>query len=270
MTCQIYHVDAFTSERFRGNPAGVCLLEGPVTEANWMQAVAAEMNLSETAFVSPRAGGAAGEFDLRWFAPLQEVALCGHATLATAHVLWESGRLPSDVPARFHIRSGDVLTCTGRPGGWIEMDFPAGSVQLDVPPPPGLVESIGAAPVAVARSRFDYLLELESEAAVRSLRPDFTRLLAVATRGVIATARADDPAFHFVSRFFCPSVGVNEDPVTGSAHCTMAVYWSRTLKRTDFVARQLSQRGGLVRVALHGERATLSGQAVTVARGELC
>jgi PhzF family phenazine biosynthesis protein len=262
MTCPIYQIDAFTNEPFRGNPAAVCLLEKPA-DPTWMQSVAAEMNLSETAFVWPQQ---VNQFQLRWFAPAVEVDLCGHATLAAAHALWESGRLPLNQPARFQTRSGE-LTCV-RKSDWIEMDFPA-TPPTSATPPDGLIDALGVTPIAVGRSRFDFLFELESEAAVRAVQPDFGRLRNVQTRGVIVTARSNDSAFDFVSRFFCPAVGVNEDPATGSAHCTLAVYWSQLLGRNEFAAKQMSERGGVVRVKLHGDRVALAGQAVTVFRGEL-
>jgi predicted PhzF superfamily epimerase YddE/YHI9 len=266
MTIPIYTVDAFTSQPFRGNPAAVCLLDQPAAEP-WMQAVAAEMNLSETAFVMR--SSPPGSFDLRWFTPLTEVALCGHATLAAAHVLWESGRLRPDEAARFQTRSGE-LTCIRR-DAWIEMDFPATPVD-PVDAPPDLFASLGVFPVAGCwRSDADYLLELPSEDAVRAVRPDFARLACVPTRGVIITSRSADPAYDFVSRFFAPAVGINEDPVTGSAHCALAVHWSRILGREAFVARQLSSRGGVVRVGLRngGRRVALGGRAITIVRGEL-
>jgi PhzF family phenazine biosynthesis protein len=267
--CPLYQIDAFTNEPFAGNPAAVCLLDEPAPPS-WMQAVAAEMNLAETAFVVGTRQGDNNAFALRWFAPLKEVALCGHATLAAAHALWASGRLPRDVPARFDTQSGR-LTCVRKQDGWIEMDFPA------TPPTPvtsmaaELVEALGSASsVAVSRSAFDYLVELPSEAAVRAVQPDFAHLARLDTRGVIVTSRSADPAAcDFVSRFFAPSVGINEDPVTGSAHCALAVYWERLLHRSTFKARQVSARGGTLRVALQGDRVLLAGQAVTVLRGEL-
>ncbi|HEX5726747.1 MAG TPA: PhzF family phenazine biosynthesis protein, partial [Longimicrobiaceae bacterium] len=218
----IVQVDAFTDRPFAGNPAGVCVLDAPADE-RWMQAVAAEMNVSETAFLHPEEGG----WRLRWFAPQVEIDLCGHATLASAHVLWQEGRLGAGEEARFHTRSG-VLTCRRREDGWIEMDFPATPPQPD-PGPPGLGEALGAAPVQVGKSRFDYLVEVGSEAEVRALAPDLAALRALRTRGVIVTARAETDGFDFVSRFFAPGVGIDEDPVTGSAHCTLAPYWADKL-----------------------------------------
>jgi PhzF family phenazine biosynthesis protein len=261
VTVPIVKVDAFTSEAFGGNPAAVCLLTGP-RDAAWMQNVAREMNLSETAFLHSRDDG----YELRWFTPAVEVDLCGHATLASAHVLWESGRLKATEAARFHTRSG-LLTATRR-DDWIEMDFPA-TPDEPAATPPGLVEGLGIAPRYVGKSRFDYLVELDGEEAVRGLRPDFGRLKTVATRGVIATSRAADASCDFVSRFFAPAAGVDEDPVTGSAHSCLAPFWSRRLGKNALLARQISSRGGVLKVRMEGDRVIIAGQAVTVVRGEL-
>ena len=255
-------VDAFTSEPFGGNPAAVCLLPRPV-EGGWMQRVAREMNLSETAFLVRRDDGS---FDLRWFTPAVEVDLCGHATLASAHVLWEAGHLAPDAPAVFHTRSGR-LSAVPR-DGWIEMDFPA-EPDNAAPAPEGLADALGTEPTYVGRNRFDYLVEVDNEATVRRLAPDFRRLGQIESRGVIVTARAETDGFDFVSRFFGPRAGVDEDPVTGSAHCCLGPYWQRRLGRDAFTAWQASERGGLVKVEVRGERVALSGQAVTVLRGEL-
>ena len=263
MSVPIFQVDAFTAEPFAGNPAAVCLLPAPRGEA-WMQHVAAEMNLSETAFLVRRASG--DGFDLRWFTPAVEVALCGHATLASAHALWESGALlPSDT-ARFHTKSG-VLTAE-RIDGWIELNFPATpAAPADLPD--GLAEALGVTPRLVAKSRFDYLVEVASEAEVRGLAPDFVRLRSLPVRGIMVTSLASTPGFDFVSRFFAPGSGIDEDPVTGSAHCCLTPYWSQKLGRTSFVARQVSPRGGTLRLTLDGDRVRMRGQAVTVLRGEL-
>lgn len=262
MTIPLYQIDAFTDRPFAGNPAAVCLLtdERP---AEWMQAVAAEMNLSETAFVRPIDGG----FSLRWFTPAVEVDLCGHATLASAHALWESGRLAAEAPARFHTRSG-WLTAVRR-GTEIEMDFPA-KVPLRADAPPGLIEALGATPKWVGSNRMDYLVELASESLVRSLNPDFGRLSALPVRGVIVTAKSDSPAFDFVSRFFAPGAGITEDPVTGSAHCALGPFWGERLGKSQLRGYQASRRGGIVGVRIAGVRVQLSGTAVTVLRAELC
>lgn len=263
MSLSLYQVDAFTDRAFAGNPAAVCLLSEP-REEDWMQAVAREMNLSATAFLHPE--GEDGAWRLRWFTPAVEVELCGHATLASAHVLWETGTLPGDGPAHFHTRSG-LLTAERR-GDWIELDFPARTAE-PTPAPPGLAEALGVEPLWVGKSRYDYLLELASEAAVRSLDPDHRRLAILPVRGVIVTARAENAPFDFVSRFFAPGAGVDEDPVTGSAHCTLGPYWAAHLGKSELLAFQASSRGGVVRVRMEGERVKLGGQAVLVLRGEL-
>jgi PhzF family phenazine biosynthesis protein len=267
MTLPLIHVDAFTDELFGGNPAAVCLLPGP-RDAVWMQRVAREMNLSETAFLHPTDPGPGGEtvFGLQWFTPTTEVDLCGHATLASAHALWEMRRLGPDERATFQTKSGRLTA--ERQGEWIELDFPATPDQPALPPP-GLAEALGATLQYVGKSRFDYVVEVESEDAVRALRPDIGRLRTLPVRGVIVTSRATTEGWDFVSRFFAPAAGVDEDPVTGSAHCCLTPFWSRRLGKLEFVARQLSARGGTLRVRLDGDRVRLGGQAVTVLRGEL-
>jgi PhzF family phenazine biosynthesis protein len=261
-TVPLFIADAFTSEPFRGNPAAVCLLDGPRPDA-WMQQVASEMNLSETAFLHREGNG----HRLRWFTPAIEVKLCGHATLASAHVLWETGLAEPGQTIHFQTLSG-VLRAE-RQGGWIELDFPA-LVTKPCTPPEGLVESLGAAPTYIGSYGMDYLCEMADERQVRSLQPDIARLGTLRTRGVIVTSRSLDPAFDFVSRFFAPAAGVAEDPVTGSAHCALAPYWAAKLGRNELLGYQASRRGGAVRVRVQGERVHLGGQAVTVVRGELC
>jgi PhzF family phenazine biosynthesis protein len=261
MALEIVQVDAFTSKPFAGNPAAVCVLPEARDDA-WMQHVASEMNVSDTAFLRARPDG----FDLRWFTPAVEVDLCGHATVASAHVLWETGRLGADETARFHTRSG--LLTAARRGEWIELDFPA-TPPMEVAAPEGLVEALGAGPRYVGKSPFDYLVEVESEDTLRRLRPDFGRLSAIPARGTIVTARSASVDFDFVSRFFAPAVGINEDPVTGSSHCCLAPYWSGRLDKDSLMARQLSARGGILKVQVTGDRVRLSGQAVTVLRCEL-
>jgi len=262
MTFPLTLVDAFADAPFRGNPAAVCLLDAPAEEA-WMQSVAAEMNQAETAFLVPQGGS---EYGLRWFTPTAEVDLCGHATLASAHFLWEAGHLPVSETARFHTKSG--LLTAARAGEWITLDFPATPLR-PVDAPPGLEAALGLSAVWVGQTSFDYLVEAESEAVVRALTPDFARLLAIEARGVIVTARSAAPEYAFVSRFFCPSVGINEDPVTGSAHCALAPYWAGKLGKTSMIGYQASRRGGVVKAELRGDRVLLSGQAVTTLRGEL-
>jgi PhzF family phenazine biosynthesis protein len=254
-------VDAFTDRPFSGNPAAVCLLPAS-RDAEWMQLVAAEMNLAETAFLIRRPDG----FGLRWFTPTCEVDLCGHATLASAHALWEDGHLPAGEPARFHTRSG-LLTAERR-DGTIWLDFPA-TPAGPIPVPTDLVEGLGAPVRFVGKSSYDYLVELESEASVRALDPDLRRLAGLPARGVIVTAASADPARQFVSRFFAPAAGVPEDPVTGSAHCALGPFWGERLGVTELIGYQASRRGGTVRIRLDGDRVLLGGQAVTVLRGEL-
>ncbi|MEW5771962.1 MAG: PhzF family phenazine biosynthesis protein [Thermodesulfobacteriota bacterium] len=263
MPVMLWQVDAFTDRPFAGNPAAVCLLDREVDPA-WMQAVAAEMNLSETAFATPRGAS----FGLRWFTPAVEVDLCGHATLATAHVLWESGVLDPRQEAAFSTRSG-ALTVRRLPDGWMEMDFPALPAK-EAAPPAGLLEALGVEARYVGRSRFDVLVEAADAAAVRGLAPDFSRLARLECRGVMVTAPSDVAGADFVSRFFAPAVGVNEDPVTGSAHCVLTPHWAAKLGKDRLDALQVSARGGRLRLALAGDRVKIAGQAVTVLRGELC
>ena len=261
MPIPFFQVDAFTAKPFTGNPAAVCLLEKEA-DADWMQAVAAEMNLSETAFVAPLANG----FGLRWFTPATEVDLCGHATLASAQVLWETGRLTEDDTANFHTRSG-VLTAK-RVGDWIELDFPATPAE-PIESPPGLSDLLGSVPKFVGRSRFDLLLELTDAEELRDLNPDFAGLSSLPVRGFIVTSKSDLPEYDFLSRFFAPAAGINEDPVTGSAHCALAPFWGERLGKSEMTAFQASARGGVVKVKLAGERVLLRGRAVTVLHGEL-
>jgi len=270
MGIDILQVDAFTDTPFRGNPAAVCFLR-EARDPAWMQSVAREMNLSETAFLVPRANGHdrrdwPSEIDLRWFTPTVEVELCGHATVASAHALWETGRLSASEPAHFHTRSG-VLTAERR-GEWIELDFPTLPEQ-PAEPPAELVRALGVTPKHVGKSRFDHLVEVESQPVLQGLRPDFAMLRKVEGRGVIVTSRSASPEYDFVSRYFAPSYGVDEDPVTGSAHCVLAPFWAGKLGRQELTGYQASARGGVVRVRLEGDRVRLGGKAVVVLRGEL-
>ena len=254
----LFQVDAFTNQPFSGNPAGVVLLKEPMPDA-WMLGIAREMNLSETAFLLPEGDA----FRLSWFTPAVEVTLCGHATLASAHILWEQNVMPPGKSAQFETLSGR-LTAERCPDGWIALDFPARSTD-PAAPPEGMLPALGIdRPVFVGRYKEDYLVELESEDQVRRLDPDFARLKSVPTRGVVVTARARMPGYDFVSRFFAPAVGVNEDPVTGSAHCALAPYWSGKFQKPSLHAYQASPRGGELRVHILGERVRLEGQAVTV------
>lgn len=226
-----------------------------------MQAVAAEMNLSETAFLVQQADG----FDLRWFTPVTEVDLCGHATLASAHVLWETDRLQPDTTAHFHTRSGLLTAVQAR--DWIELDFPATPPEA-IEPPEGLSDLLGSVPRYVGRTAFDLLLELTDEEELHDLMPDFAVLSRLPVRGFIVTTRSNDARYDFQSRFFAPAAGVNEDPVTGSAHCALAPYWAEQLGETKLTGYQASARGGVVKVETIGDRVKLRGQAVTTLCGE--
>jgi PhzF family phenazine biosynthesis protein len=257
----IVQVDAFTDRPFAGNPAAVCIMPAPGDE-RWMQQVAQEMNLAETAFLHPLDDG----YNLRWFTPTVEVDLCGHATLASAHALWEGRYLAPDAEARFHTRSG--LLTARRDGAWIELDFPATPAEPGAAPAE-LTRALGVAPLSAGKSRFDYLIEVDSEQTLRAMRPDIAALRDLSMRGVIVTARASTPDYDFVSRFFAPNFGIDEDPVTGSAHCCLGPFWAEKLGKAELVGYQASARGGVVRVRVEGARVRLGGQAVTVLRGEL-
>jgi PhzF family phenazine biosynthesis protein len=260
MPFALFHVDAFTDRPFAGNPAAVCFLSS-WKEDRWLQAVAREMNLSETAFLVKQPD----HFDLRWFTPTVEVDLCGHATLASAHILWQQGQTAGD-EIRFSTKSGILKAI--RHGDDIELDFPLKPEEA-VQAPPGLLEALGVSATYVGKNPFDYLVEVESEAALRGIAPDFKRLATAPVRGIIVTSTSADPRFDFVSRFFAPASGVDEDPVTGSAHCCLADFWRKRLGKTQFVAFQASARGGVVKVRVVKDRVLLGGRAVTVARGEL-
>lgn len=255
-------VDAFTDRPFSGNPAAVCLLPAWRDE-RWLQNLAAEMKHSETAYLVRNADG----FDLRWFTPATEVALCGHATLASAHALWEEGIAPASRPIRFATKKSGTLTAAPN-NGRIELDFPLNPDEK-IDPPADLLPALGVTAQYVGKSRFDYLVEVESEDVLRRMKPDFRRLAAAPVRGTIVTCRSAIPPFDFVSRFFAPASGVDEDPVTGSAHCCLGPYWQKRLGKSEFVAYQASPRGGVVHVRVANDRAILGGQAVTVTKGEL-
>ena len=244
----LHLIDAFTAEAFAGNPAGVCLLDGPQPDA-WLQSVAREMNQAETAYLLRRGDG----FGLRWFTPAAEVDLCGHATLASAHFLWEAGHLDREAAARFHTRSG-LLTAT-RSADWITLDFPS-TPPAPCTPPPQLLPALGLETATVP-------------ARLLALRPDSRLLAQLETRGVIVTTPSDRPGADFLSRFFAPGILVEEDPVTGSAHCALAPYWTTRLGRNPLIGYQASARGGTVRVELKGDRVLLGGQAVTTVKGFL-
>lgn len=257
-----WQVDAFTDRPFCGNPAAICWLENDA-ESGWMQSVAAEMNLSETAFV--RRNGS--DFDLRWFTPTMEADLCGHATLATAHALWTNGLSASDQPIRFHTRSG-CLTCQ-LADKFIELDFPA-TPPSPIPASAGLLDALGLASSSwVGESRFYQMVVADSAEQVRALRPNFAKLAMEKTLGIIITAASDDDRYDFVSRFFAPAMGVDEDPVCGSAHCCLTPYWADRLQKSVLTAYQASARGGVLKLRWEGDRVILGGQAVTVSQGEL-
>lgn len=258
---KIFIVDAFTDKSFGGNPAAVCLLAQPRSD-NWMQQVAQEMNLSETAFVYRVQDG----YNLRWFTPTTEVDLCGHATLATAFVLWEVNYLTRNETARFHTKSG-LLTASLKEN-WIELDFPA-EPAYEVTTPQELVQALDIKPLYTGKNRFDYIVEVESEQILRNIQPDFTLLAKLPVRGVIVTSQSNQNTFDFVSRFFGPAAGVNEDPVTGSAHCCLGPYWQKKLNKDTFTAYQASSRGGILKLQVMEERVKLIGQAVIILRGEL-
>ena len=261
MVVKIYQVDAFADELFKGNPAAVCIMPESRGDA-WMQSVAQEMNLSETAFLHNQDD----DYSLRWFTPEVEVELCGHATLASGHILWETGLLKPQEQARFQTLSG--LLTAERNGDEIVLNFPA-TPEEPAEAPPGLAEGLGIVPLYVGKNKFDYLVEVESEAVVRNLQPDFGKLGEIAVRGVMVTSASESPEIDFVSRFFAPGSGIPEDPVTGSAHCCLGPFWSARLGKDELTAYQASERGGFIRVQVAGERVNLGGKAVTVMRGEL-
>jgi len=258
---KIYQVDAFTDRMFSGNPAGVCILSGERPDT-WMRNVAAEMNLSETAFLGEREG----EFDLRWFTPKKEVDLCGHATLASAHILWETGALKRTQEARFRTKSGLLKAMLKQ--SWINMDFPSErAFEADVPEE--LTRALKVDPVFAGRNRMDYIIEVGSEDMVWNLEPDIEMLKRIDARGVIVTSRSHSGDLDFISRFFAPAYGIPEDPVTGSAHCCLGPYWETKLGKKEFTAYQASKRGGTLKVRIDNDRVILSGQAVTVFEADL-
>ncbi|MBD2384676.1 PhzF family phenazine biosynthesis protein [Cylindrospermum sp. FACHB-282] len=259
----IIQVDAFTNKPFAGNPAAVCVLPFPQDE-DWLQNVAMEMNLSETAFLVKQDDG----FNLRWFTPMVEVPLCGHATLASAHVLWSEGHLSPDEVARFYTKSGVLIAKLQ--GDWIELDFPVNHSQ-EIEAPSELSQALGVACKSVFQNSLGYLVEVESEELVRDMQPNFQMLKTLPVADVIVTSLTNPASdYDFVSRFFAPGLGINEDPVTGAAHCCLAPFWRSRLNKDHFLAYQASSRGGVVKVSYGGdERVFLSGQAVTIMHGEL-
>ncbi len=260
---KIILVDAFSDRAFKGNPAAVCIFEQSVTE-EWMQLVAREINLSETAFLIPQQDG----YNLRWFTPTTEVPLCGHATLASAHVLWTEEKRPSDRPIHFYTKSG-LLTANYR-DNWIELNFPVNHSQ-EVATPQELATALGVPIKNTLINSLGYLVEVESPDLVRNTQPNIALLKTLTASDVIVTSKAEpDTEYDFISRFFAPGVGIDEDPVTGAAHCCLAPFWRDRLKKDELLAYQASVRGGTVKVNYSGgDRVLLGGQAVTVMRGEL-
>jgi PhzF family phenazine biosynthesis protein len=254
-------IDAFTDRPFAGNPAAVVPLDAWRPDA-WLQQVAQEMNLSETSFLVPQAGG----YELRWFTPKVEVDLCGHATLAAGVALAQLGKLADGQTLSFATRSGTLTV--SRSGARYDLDFPVKPEQ-QAEAPSGLLAALGVAARYVGRNQFDFLIEVENESVLRKVAPDFKQLSTVRCRGVIVTAASDEPRYDFVSRFFAPAAGIDEDPVTGSAHCCLADFWGRRLGKTTLDGYQASARGGIVHVERRGERVILGGQGVVIARGEL-
>ena len=261
MSIKIFQVDAFTSEPFKGNPAAVCILEKEMTDS-WMTGVAANMNLSETAFII--ATEEKNKYKLRWFTPKVEVDLCGHATLATAHVLYENNYVPSLEAISFETKSGILKTHKNE--NYIQLDFPETPVT-DTEIPKGIEEALGAKIIYSGKSIFDYFFLLEDEELLINLKPNFSELVKFDKRGIIVTAGSKK--YDFVSRFFAPQSGIDEDPVTGSAHCALYPYWSKKLNKKDLVAYQVSKRGGLLKLSSEGSRILISGEAVTILEGIL-
>ena len=263
MSLTIYQVDAFTRHIFHGNPAAICFLTS-YPDDDIMQAVAREMNLAETAFLVENE---TGNWNLRWFTPVSEVDLCGHATLASAHLMFELHKVPLGSTIRFQTRSGE-LRVVRADNGLLEMDFPAEPVTKEVPCE--LLEmAIGTTSLFCGMNRMDAFVEISSEEKLRNLNPDMRAIAELPVRGLIVTAKAKTEGFDFVSRFFAPQLNIPEDPVTGSAHCCLAPYWSKKLGKTKLSARQVSPRGGNVQVELQGDRVLLRGEAVTVMKAEL-
>jgi len=261
MGTPIVQVDAFTDRAFGGNPAGVCILSEARSE-DWMQKVAMEMNASETAFLYPEKDG----YRLRWFTPAVEIPLCGHATLASAHVLWECRHLSPEKDARFYTKSGLLIAC--KRGDEIEMDFPSQPAS-PCDAPPNLQAALGLKPVETQRNELKLLAVFDRENDVCNLKPDITAVRKVPVQGIIVTAKSETAGYDFVSRFFAPNAGVDEDPVTGSAHCCLAPYWCQRLGRQELLGYQASARGGMVRVKMAGDRVLMSGKAITTLRGEM-
>ena len=261
MSIKIFQVDAFTSEPFKGNPAAVCILENEVSD-EWMSGVAADMNLAETAFITTTEEK--NKYKLRWFTPKVEVDLCGHATLATAHILYQNNYVHCSEAIFFETKSGILKTLKNE--NHIQLDFPETPVS-DIEIPEGIENAIGAKIIYAGKSIFDYFFLLESEDVLIDLKPNFNELIKFGKRGVIVTA--DSKKYDFISRFFAPQSGINEDPVTGSAHCALYPYWSKKLNKKELVAYQASERGGLLKLSSESSRVLISGEAITIFEGIL-
>ena len=268
MSLKVVQVDAFTDRPFGGNPAAVCITPSPIA-AEKMQAIAAEMNLSETVFLYPLGSSDADGFSIRWFTPVTEVALCGHATLASAHVLWSEGYLSADTAIKFKSQSGWLGAQLK--DGWIELDFPAQPTHPTHVMPQLITSLCCQGDIrTVTKSEVNYLVETHSEQSVREMTPNFAALQKLPVQGVIVTAAAENAPYDFVSRYFAPAAGINEDPVTGSAHTSLAPYWQEKLGKSTMIAQQVSKRGGVIKVSCTDQgRVLISGQAVTVLKGEL-
>jgi PhzF family phenazine biosynthesis protein len=258
---KIFLINAFTDQPFTGNPAAVCFLPGP-KDAEWMQKVAKEINLPTTAFIEHTNGG----FSLRWFTPTTEIPLCGHGTLASAYVLWEIGYIQAEHSVSFSTKSG-ILTAAVK-NGWIELDFPS-APDHEITAPDKLIKALGVVPKYVGKNQLDYIVEVESEDVVKNLTPAIDSIAQLPIRGVIVTSRSSSGKFDFISRFFSPAQGIVEDAVTGSAHCCLGPYWKRRLNKDEFIAYQVSSRGGMIKVKIANNRVLLSGKAVTILKGEL-
>lgn len=261
MRIPLYQVDAFTHDLFKGNPAAVCLLDKSMKDS-WLQAVAREMNLSETAFLLQQRGG----YTLRWFTPKMEVDLCGHATLASSFVLFEKGLVKNGNEIKFFTRSGELKA--SQKNGWITLDFPRfGESAYEVPLE--LIHSLGIRPICAIRSGENVIIEVASTMEVYEMKPNYLEMIKTPLHGIAVTARSDGKKYDFVSRYFAPWVGINEDPVTGSVHACLGPYWGKRLGKDKMIAYQASERGGVIKVELSGERVLLSGQAVMVFEGFL-
>ena len=254
-------INTFTDQAFRGNPAAVCLLTGE-KESSWMQTITKEINIPTTAFICL----INGEYHLRWFTPSTEIPICGHGTLASSYFLWEKGFVDKENSITFHTKSGVLKAHLI--DGWIQLQFPA-IIEENVVAPELLIKALGVKPVYVGKSRLDYLVEVESEEIVRNLKPNIELIAQLPVRGVIVTSHSNSNEFDFVSRFFSPAQGINEDYVNGSSHCCLGPYWKNKLHKTDFIAYQASERGGIIKVKVLDDNIFLSGKSITFFEGKL-